>query len=91
MKSLIPAAMKRKYGVNCSKTKDGLGIDKWESGDIPKPTRAQVVIDVAEHEAYLATQETLEAQAQQDIEDELAKSDGDTFKILKAQRVLGLI
>ena len=90
MKSNIPQAMMWKYGVRCAKTKKGDGIAVWESFT-PKPTKEQIAIDVEEYNVYLATQETLEAQARQGIEDELAKPDGDAFKILKAQRVLGKI
>ena len=58
---------------------------------LPKPSKAQVAIDVGEYNAWLVIQEAKEAQAKQNIETELLKPAGDALKILKALRILGKI
>lgn len=49
----IPQAMWWKYKVKCSKNKDGDSIDIWESKDIPKPNRIQIIEILKEYKAYL--------------------------------------
>jgi len=53
MRLLIPQAMAWKYGARCSKTSDGTYIDTWEHPTEPKPSKAQVTVDVTEYEAYI--------------------------------------
>ncbi len=91
MKLPIPQAMTWKYNAKCSKTPDGQDILVWEHSTLPKPSKAQVAIDVGEYNAWLVIQEAKEAQAKQNIETELLKPAGDALKILKALRILGKI
>lgn len=92
MKLPIPQAMAWKYpGAKCSKTPDGQDINIWIHPTIPRPSKAQVAIDVQEYEIWKASDDATKAQATIDIDTELNLPGGNAFKILKDLRTLGKI
>jgi arginyl-tRNA synthetase len=52
--SLIPQAMKWKYGANCTDNKEGTDIGIWES-QLPRPGKKQIESDVREYQEYLVS------------------------------------
>ena len=50
-----------KYGVKCSKNAAGDDIEVWESKEIPKPGRDQIMKDVEEYETHLKQIEYVQA------------------------------
>ncbi len=74
MRLPIPQAMLWKYGVACAKTPEGDDIAIWESTTIPQPSKAQIAIDVAEHEQFL-----IDEQIKQDALDVQIDSDKTSF------------
>ncbi len=91
MRLRIPEAMMWKYGAKCAKTPAGDDIAVWEHPTLPQPSKAQIVIDVAEYEIWKATSDAEMIQAGLDLDNEIVKPAGSPLKILKILRKLGKI
>ena len=52
--SVIPQAMKWKYGANCTDNKAGDDIVVWEHPTLPRPGKAQIASDVNDYNTYIA-------------------------------------
>ncbi len=71
----IPQAMAWKYGAKCSKTSDGIYIDIWEHLTEPKPTKAQMDVDVAEYQSYIISPQAEDERREKEFNDkELTKA-----------------
>ena len=88
---LIPQAMLWKYGANCAKTPDGNGIAVWEHPTEPQPSVQQVLIDVAEYEAYVSSGQLADDEKDDKFNKDTIKAIGLTMKDFMNEIIAGRV
>ena len=76
----IPSVMFWKYNAKCADNKAGDTIIAWDHPTISQPSPAQVILDIAEYDAYVSSGQQAEEEKTASFNKDITKAIGLTMK-----------